>query len=122
MGKNLTSVEKILSRIRKPVVYHYPGDEGERRGVLEDRTVLSVGRNPAGAFYWLIVDLIKFSGYRGHWIRIGYYRKTKERLVFAGQTTSTYRVSQWKRLLLKTSNEKRWFRKLIQDVAEETKK
>ena len=122
MGKRLSSIEKILTRIGKPVVYQYPGDEGERRGVLKDRTVLPAGRNPAGISYWHIVDLIEFSRHREPWIRIGYYRKPKNRLVFAGQTTSTHRVSQWKRLFVKAAKEKKWFRKLLQGVAKELKK
>ena len=122
MEKKLGPVEKILSRIGKRVLYKYPGDEGERRGVLKDRAVVSAGRNPTGVHYWHIVDLIEFSGYRECWIRIGYYRRPKERLVFAGQTTSTHRVSQWKHLLVKAAREKKWFRKLLEDVAEELKK
>lgn len=114
--------KKILSRIGEPVVYNYPGDEGERRGVLADRYVISTSPNPTGIRYWHIVDLIRFSGYRESWIRIGYYRKAKSRLVFAGQTTSTHRVSQWRRLLVQAAKEKRWFRKLLDDVAKDLKK
>ena len=114
--------EKILSRIGEPVVYNYPGDEGQRRGVLADRYVISTSRNPTRVRYWHIVDLIKFSGYREPWIRIGYYRKTKDRLVFAGQTTSTYRVSEWRRLLAHAAQEKKWFRRLLNDVTNDLKK
>ena len=123
MGKKLGPVEKkILSRIGKPVSFKYPGDEGERRGVLNDRAVVSAGLNPTGVHYWHIVDLIEFSGHRERWIRIGYYRRAKGRLIFAGQTTSTHRVSQWRPLLVKAAKEKKWFRKLLEDVAEELKK
>jgi hypothetical protein len=110
----------MLSRVGEPVTYHYP--EGDRHGVLEDRFVLSVGRNPAGVSYWLIVDKIKFLAFPKHWIRIGYYRQSKDRLVFAGQTTSTFRVSEWKRLFVRAAKEKKWFRELIQDVVDELKK
>jgi hypothetical protein len=91
VATNLSPVEKILNRIGKSVTYEYPGSEGKRRGVLRDRTVLSAGRNPTGVHYWHIVDLIDFSDHKEPWIRIGYYRKPKDRLVFAGQTTSTHR-------------------------------
>ena len=122
MEKKLSPVEKILSRIGKRVLYQYPGDEGDRRGVLKDRAVVSAGRNPTGVHYWHIVDLIEFSDHREPWIRIGYYRRPKEHLVFAGQTTSTHRVSQWKHLFVNAAKEKKWFRKLLEDVAEELKK
>ena len=114
--------KKILSRIGKLVVYNYQGDEGKQCGVLADRYVISTSREPTRVRYWHIVDLIKFSGYRESWIRIGYYRKAKDRLVFAGQTTSTHRVSQWRRLLVQAAKEKRWFRKLLNDVAKELRK
>jgi len=120
VANNLSPVEtKILSRIGKPVTYEYPGSEGKRRGVLRDRTVLSAGLNPTGVQYWHIVDLIDFSDHKEPWIRIGYYRKPKDRLVFAGQTTSTHRISQWKRLFVKAAKDKTWFRKLLEDVSEE---
>lgn len=123
MGTDISSDErKILSRIGKSVVFKYPGSEGKRRGVLRDRTVLPAGRNPTGVHYWHIVDLIEFSDHKELWIRIGYYRKPKDRLVFAGQTTSTHRVSQWRDLFIHAAREKTWFRELLETVTEELKR
>jgi len=122
VAKNPNAVEKILSRIGKSVTYEYPGTEGKRRGVLRDRIALSATPNAAGIPYWHIVDLIDFSDHKEPWIRIGYYRKPKDRLVFAGQTTSTHRISQWRRLFIKAAKEKPWFRRLLEDVTKELKK
>lgn len=110
MRKKIGPIEKILSRIGKRVLYKYPGDEGERRGVLKDRAVVAAGRNPTGVHYWHIVDLIEFPDHREPWLRMGYYRRPRDRLVFAGQTTSTFRISQWKCLFVTAAKEKEWFR------------
>ena len=72
--------KKILDKIGQPVNFNYPSGEKNLKGILKDRCVL----NPDGRIgipYWDVVDLIKFSEeYETDWIRIGYYRKAKEKL------------------------------------------
>lgn len=55
-------------------------------------------------------------------VRIGYYRKPKDRLHWASQTTITEPLSIWKKMLVKAAREKKWFRELLNDVMDELKK
>ncbi len=66
--------------------------------------------------YWDIVDLIEFKDEAEKWIRIGYYRQSKGRLIFAGQTTITEPISMRKSILLNAAKEKEWFRDLLEEV------
>ena len=60
--------------------------------------------------YGDVVDLIEFPDEpQPEWIRIGYYRKPKDRLVWASQTTITEPVETWKELLVHAAKEKMWF-------------
>jgi len=53
------------------------------------------------------------------WLRIGYYRKPGDRLVFGSQTTITEPIVVWKKLLVHAAREKAWFKKLLdEDMAE----
>ncbi|MEK7806557.1 MAG: hypothetical protein AAB528_02390, partial [Chloroflexota bacterium] len=73
-----------------------------------------------GVPYWDVVDLIEFPDEPySHWIRIGYYRKPKDRLNWASQTTITEPVEIWRKLLVHAAQEKEWFRNLLEDVMEE---
>lgn len=110
---------KILAKIGAPVEFSYPAGEGDERGVLRDRYVLEGGgRNKVP--YWDVVDLIEFpETEEPDWIRIGYYRKPKDRLVWGSQTTITEPVSVWKRLLLGAARAKPWFASLLCDVVSE---
>lgn len=115
----MTDKEKMLSRIGKRVTFTYP--EGvKRQGILKDRNVIESGYldscNLESAFYWDVIDLIEFEGESEPMMRITYYRKLGNRLVFAGQTTITEPISTWKRLLLETAQKKAWFRALLEDV------
>lgn len=114
----MTEIEKILSCVGKPVRYTYPGEEGQKRGILKDRSVTTgglVGVVP----YWDVVDLIEFEGEPERMIRISYYRKPKERLNFAGQTSITEPLSIWKKLLITAAQDKPWFREILDDVMNE---
>jgi len=63
------------------------------------------------------MDLIEFLGEREpRWIGIGYYRKPKGTLNWGSQTTITEPISVWKKLLVSTAREKKWFRDLLDDV------
>jgi hypothetical protein len=54
--------KKILSRIGTKVYFKYPGEEGDKHGILKDRTVVE-STNASGAVpYWDVVDLIEFKG------------------------------------------------------------
>lgn len=101
-----------------------PAGEGERRGWLEDRVVVPSGHGPAerGVPYWSVIDLIEFDNETEPWIRITYYRLPRDRLIFAGQTTATFRIREWQQLLLQAAKDKLWFRELLQGVVEELKK
>jgi hypothetical protein len=113
-------VNKILSAIGKGVRFKYPGNEGQKQGVLKDRAVVE-STNAFGAVpYWDVVDLIEFKGEEEpEWIRIGYYRTPQDRLQWASQTTITEPVSVWKRILVNAAREKAWFRDLLEGVMKE---
>ena len=115
-------VTKIKSRIGKKVSFKYPGNEGDKHGILKDRAVIEsdnvIGKVP----YWDVVDLIKFKDEKKpEWIRIGYYRKPSDRLNWGSQTTITEPISVWKNILINTAKEKKWFRDLLNDVIKEIK-
>lgn len=115
-------INKILSRIGKPVTFKYPGEEGTSHGILRDRSVFESHCHPKCVPYWDVVDLIEFEGEGAHepeCIRIGYYRKPGEKLNWGSQTTITEPVSVWKKMLIKAAREKPWFRKLLDDVMRE---
>jgi len=115
--KNKQVESKILDRIGKPVKFTYPADEGNKKGILKDRCVHWSADNNEKVPYWDVVDLIEFPDEKEkEWIRIGYYRKPKDRLVWGSQTTITEPYRIWKELLTKAAREKSWFRKLIKEV------
>jgi len=115
-----SEIEKILSCIGRPVRFTYPGDEGQKLGVLKDRSVTTSG--PVGLVpYWDVVDLIEFDGENEPMIRISYYRKPKDRLIFAGQTSITEPVSTWQRMLVTAAREKEWFANLLETVLGEVR-
>ncbi len=121
---NHTSDEimKILSCIGKKVSFRYPGNEGDKFGVLKDRAVVENTNNVSDVPYWDVVDLIEFKGEKEpQWIRIGYYRKPKQSLNWGSQTTITEPISIWKKILVNAAREKKWFRKLLEDVMDELK-
>ena len=110
---------QILAKVGRPVNFRYPGDEGHKKGVLRDRHVLPP-QGGTGVPYWDVVDLICFPDEaETEWIRIGYYRKAKDRLVWGSQTTITEPVATWKRLLVGAARSKPWLRKLVEDVMAE---
>lgn len=112
--------EKILGRIGAPVTFGYPSEEGNESGVLRDRYVLAGAGGRGKVPYWDVIDLIEFPETdEPQWIRIGYYRKPKDRLVWASQTTITEPVSVWKRLLSGAARAKPWFANLIRDIAQD---
>jgi hypothetical protein len=116
-------ITKILSCIGRKVSFKYPGNEGNKHGILKDRTVVE-SRNAVGTVpYWDVVDLIEFKGEKEpEWIRIGYYRKPKRNLNWGSQTTITEPISIWKKILVNTGREKKWFRNLLEGVINELKK
>ena len=113
-------IKKILSCIGKKVSFKYPGNEGDKLGILKDRAVVESINCIGTVLYWDVVDLIEFKGEREpQWIRIGYYRKPKQSLNWGSQTTITEPISIWKRILIHAAREKKWFRKLLEDVMDE---
>ncbi|MGH9363917.1 MAG: hypothetical protein ACRD1B_01435 [Thermoanaerobaculia bacterium] len=120
MNEELDKVTRqILGKIGSRVTFHYPAAEGNAEGTLRDRYVLPVssrGKVP----YWDVVDLIEFPREpTTDWIRVGYYRKPADRLVWGSQTTITEPVATWKQLLIGAARAKPWFRALVQEVAQE---
>ena len=118
MAGNLDVIKKIRAAVGKRVLFIYIADKAERRGYLKDRVVVPSGRGPGKTAvpYWSVIDLIEFDHEPEPWIRITYYRKPKDRLIFAGQTTATFRIREWRKLLLKAASDKPWFRDLVKDV------
>ena len=115
-------INKILSCIGRTVTFKYPGDEGTRHGTLKDRAVFESHFAPGEVPYWDVVDLIAFKGEPEECMRIGYYRKPGQHLIWGSQTTITEPVSLWKEMLIKVAREKIWFRKLLEDVMSELEK
>jgi hypothetical protein len=69
------------------------------------------------------VDLIEFSGLaHSLWMRIGYYRKPKDRLVWGSQTTITEPLTVWKHLLVATAKKMPWFRAMLREVLDEVER
>jgi len=117
-------VQRILKAVGRPVHFNYPGDEDDKHGKLVDRVVVSEVSSPPGVPYWDVVDLIEFSKNREdsdpeRWIRIGYYRKPADRLVWGSQTTITEPIGIWKKILVQSAKEKDWFRDLLREVMKE---
>ena len=118
MGGELDQVTRqILARIGSRVKFLYPAAEGNAEGTLRDRYVLHVssrGKVP----YWDVIDLIDFPREPVRdWIRVGYYRKPGDRLVWGSQMTITEPVATWKQLLVGAARAKPWFRALVEEVA-----
>lgn len=111
---------KLMRPVGKKVSFQYPGNEGHKHGILKDRTVVASNPGSDGVFYWDVVDLIRFQDEpEPDWIRIGYYRRPKDRLVWGSQTTITEPVGVWKRILLDAARQKSWFRELLEEVMDE---
>jgi hypothetical protein len=83
-------IGKILGRIGTRVSFQYQGNEGHKNGFLRDRVVARSNPGTSGVPYWNVVDLIEFPEENEQgWLRIGYDRKPRERLVWGSQTTIT---------------------------------
>ena len=97
--------------------YHQLGVQGigGGTGILRDRALVT-SPGSTGVPYWDVVDLIEFNGEAEPWIRIGYYRKPANRLVWGSQTTITEPVSVWRRLMIHAAREKPWFRKFLEEI------
>ncbi len=116
-------ITKILSCIGRKVSFKYPGNEGDKHGILKDRSVVKSSNATGKVPYWDVVDLIEFKGEEEpEWIRIGYYRKPKRKLNWGSQTTITEPISIWKKILINAAREKKWFRDLIEEVVDGIKK
>ena len=110
-------LDKIRKPVGKPVSFQYPGNEGHKKGRLKDRAIVPSNPGSNGVPYWDVVDLIEFPGEaETEWIRIGYYRKPKDRLVWGSQTTITEPISVWKRVLVEAATQKKWLRDMLEDV------
>lgn len=117
-------MQKIKKAVGKPVNFKFPTGGGHKKGTLKERTVFfsgyHSGTGSTGVPYWDVVDLIEFKDEpESKWIRIGYYRKWKDTIRWASQTTITEPIGTWRKLLVHAAREKEWFRKLIMEVAEE---
>jgi hypothetical protein len=112
-------VAQIMKKVGKRVTFEYPGNEGCKRGILKDRALIA-SPGSTGVPYWDVVDLIEFEGeIEPEWLRIGYYRKPADRLVWGSQTTITEPVCVWKRLLVHAAREMPWFRQFLEEVMAE---
>jgi len=113
--------KRILSKIGQEVCYSFPGNEGKLRGTLKDRAVI-VSPTESVVQYWDVVDLIEFNGKKEPWIRFGYYRRPKDTLIWGSQTAPTGPASEWKEIFINTARQKKWFRKLLEEVCRELAK
>jgi hypothetical protein len=113
-------INKIKSCVGKKVSFKYPANEGDKHGILKDRTVVESINEIGTVPYWDVVDLIEFKGEKEpEWIRIGYYRKPKDKLNWGSQTTITEPISVWKNIFVTAAREKKWFLDLLIDVMKE---
>lgn len=120
MAHDPRMVVKIRQAVGKPTSFRFPGGEGRKKGILKDRAVIVSNPWSRGVPYWDVVDLIEFPEEREPlWIRIGYYRKPKDRLNWGSQTTITEPATTWKRILIEAARQKPWFRSLLEDVMQE---
>ena len=109
---------KLMKAVGKKVAFNYPGNRGNKRGLLKDRVIVWSGHSSSGADYWDVVDLIEFHNVRdGLRIRIGYYRQVGDKLRWASQTTITEPVQTMQRLLAQAAKEKEWFRRALVPAA-----
>jgi hypothetical protein len=123
MQDNAEIIEKIRQRIGKKVSFQYPNGEPHKHGILKDRAIIRSNPRTKGVPYWDVVDLIDFPDEpKRKWIRIGYYRRPKNRLVWASQTTITEPIAVWKRILCEAAQQKAWFRKLLEEVVDEIRR
>ena len=77
-------IDKIKQAVGEPVSFRFPRSEGHKGGILKDRAVVVSNPYSRGVPYWDVVDLIEFPEEREPlWMRIGYYRKPKDRLNWA---------------------------------------
>ena len=53
-------LHRILSCIGKRVSFKYPGNEGDKRGILKDRVAVESTNESGAVPYWDVVDLIEF--------------------------------------------------------------
>jgi hypothetical protein len=112
------NLEKILSRAGKlKTSFKYPGDEERRYGLLKDRAGLKASVKEGEVPYWVVVDLIDFTGREGEFMRFGYYRENASK--WGSQTTLTTSLSSWKEIFVKAAREKEWFRDLLDNVMSE---
>lgn len=117
------TLEKIMDAVGKPVSFKFPGNEGNKKGILKDRAIVPSNPGTNGIPYWDVIDLIEFpEEAEPNWIRIGYYRLSNGRLNWGSQTTITEPASVWKRVLTDAAKQKPWFRKLLKDVWQELNK
>lgn len=124
MNDDLVS-KKILEAIGRRVEFQYPPPKGSIVGILKDRSVIPSTNQENEVPYWSVVDLIEFPNEEEAGklrLRIGYYRKPKDRLVFASQTTIASPIHIWKRILTQAAKEKSWFRDLLREVIMELDK
>jgi len=116
-------ISKIKCAIGKKVSFKYPGNEGDKHGILKDRAVIESMNEIGTVPYWDVVDLIEFKGEKEpDWIRIGYYRQPNDKLNWGSQTTITEPIFVWKKILINAAREKKWFRDLLVDVMNEIQK
>jgi hypothetical protein len=111
----------ILSRVGHETTFKYPGDEGNKCGILKERSVVDSVNVPGTVPYWDVVDLIAFpEEAERNWLRIGYYRAPNERLNWGSQTTITEPISVWKRILANAAKNAQWFRKILLDAIKDS--
>lgn len=120
MKKILSKKEQeqyIYSKIGGPVAFKYPkGEKSDKSGKLIDRVVCYDGETN-NAFYWNLLDLIRFKEEKEDWLRISYYRYKKDgRWVFAGQTSISDPFNSFVVLFAKAIKEKEWIRPLFKNV------
>jgi hypothetical protein len=123
MSDDSRVITKIMEAVGRPVRFRYPAGEKHKIGLLVERAVVRNNPRTRGVPYWNVVDLIEFPHEKvPRWLRIGYYRKPKNRLQWGSQTTTTEPIETWKRILIEAARQKPWFRDLLIGVVAELKK
>jgi hypothetical protein len=83
---------------------------------LEGRSGFKAPKEQGRATYWPVVDLLEYQK-QPELMRFGYYRGSSSQ--WGSQTTLAATLRVWKDLFVKAAREKKWFRKLLDDVMSE---
>ena len=125
MREALTKKEQeayLYGKIGEEVNFTYPEPPYTLEGKLLDRYVVEGGEDD-WVTYWNMIDLIRFENEDENWLRITYYRykKKEKRWVFAGQTSMSNPISEFRELFVGAIKKKEWIRHFFTEICKQCK-